>query len=196
MHDSEQKQEATQAELLETRQQLQDTQSELQGLQQVQVVEIEARCREIDDMKARLEGELGGLQRERDSLAASLQRAQEQLKEMRWVLGRALCAGPALVAMHLPSATRESQHHSEGEVEKLRANTAGLEGEVVRLRAALGSLQVQLADGVQVQDSLQKATAELDHTLSELESTRTTAMLQQQQVRLLRLERLQTTDTS
>ena len=86
--------------------------------------------------------------------------------------------------MHLRSAARESQHRSEEEVEEWRAKTANLEGEREGLRAELSSLQAQVAEGGQAQERLLKVTAELDHTLSELESTRTSAMLQQQQVRL------------
>ena len=51
-------------------------------------------------MKARLEEEVGGLQTERDSLAARLQEAQERLGEMRYlpVPGQAVWVGPPLTS--------------------------------------------------------------------------------------------------
>ena len=70
-------------------------------------------------------------------------------------------------------------------MKKLKAKTASLEGERLGLRAELSSLQAQLEEGGRVHDNLQRVTTELDHTLSELESARTTAMLQQQEVRVI-----------
>ncbi len=73
--------------------------AELRALQGKQVTEIDAKCREIDRMKERLEGEVRGMEGEkvrleaslrraegdRDKMAAQLERVRGELKEMRWV---------------------------------------------------------------------------------------------------------------
>ena len=56
---------------------------ELRRLQEAQVTEIDAKCREIDQMKAQLEGDVVSLQRERDELSAQLDTVREELDQHR-----------------------------------------------------------------------------------------------------------------
>ena len=72
-------QEALEAHLHETSQRLEVSQAELQRLQDSQVSEINAKCREIDRMKLQLQQELGGLVGEKDALTSELQETKEDL---------------------------------------------------------------------------------------------------------------------
>ena len=72
-------QEALEAHLHETSQRLEVSQAELQRLQESQVSEINAKCREIDRMKSQLERELGGLVGEKEALTVELQDTRKEL---------------------------------------------------------------------------------------------------------------------
>ena len=75
-------QEALEAHLHETSQRLEVSQAELQRLQEYQVSEINAKCREIDRMKSQLERELGGLVGEKEALTVELQDTREELERV------------------------------------------------------------------------------------------------------------------
>ncbi len=86
-------------QLKQTQERTKSLEAELRALQGKQVTEIDAKCREIDRMKERLEGEVRGMEGEkgrleaslrraegdRDKMAAQLERVRGELKEMRWV---------------------------------------------------------------------------------------------------------------
>lgn len=86
-------------QLKETREHAKSMEADLRRLQEKQVTEIDAKCREIDRMKERLEGEVREMEvekgkvdsslrraeRERDGANAQLERVRAEMKEMRWV---------------------------------------------------------------------------------------------------------------
>ena len=59
------------------------TEEQLRQLQDHQVSEIDAKCQEIDRMKAQLEGDVATIQRERRALEKQLGSAKEEVELLR-----------------------------------------------------------------------------------------------------------------